>query len=241
MVGLNGNRWPSFRCLLGLNTGDDSKVVNPSHKKNSYIEFPKVLEVGNLAPQTTVHDSEDRGRDLKIAPEQGSLLAGKGNVTKFDGTETGSLSSSAIHSTAEIESVEEVKDERNHLVLEQTDDVSCSISMRKHPEDRPGWPLLQRAASANSEVLSEARNMSVVQWVISLPNRSLSFAHLSQIGSEPHRRGQHRSRRGSTTSSLSTWFELPKELETIIASSSTSCRAFSHKEVKSSITHFSPG
>lgn len=199
------------------------------------------MKVGNLAPQT-VHDSKDRGRDFKeIATEQGSLLSDKDDVAKSDGTETGSFSSSVAQSSIEIESVEEVEDEGNHLAQEQTDEVSCLISMRKHPEHTPGWPLLRRTVSPNSEILSEARNMSVVQWVMSLPDRSLLLTPLSQIGSEPCRREVHRSRRGSTASSLSTWLELPKELETLIVSSSTGCRVFSREELESSITHFSPG
>lgn len=177
----------------------------------------------------------------EIATEQGLLLSDKEDVTKSDGTETGSFSSSVVQSSIEIESVEEVEDERNHLAQEQTDEISCLISMRKHPEHTPGWPLLRRTVSPNSEVLSEARNMSVVQWVMSLPNRSLLLTPLSQIGSEPCRREIYHSRRGSTASSLSTWLELPKELETLIVSSSTSCRVFSRDELESSITHFSPG
>lgn len=40
-------------------------------------------------------------------------------------------------------------------------------------QQRPGWPLL-RTASVASPPIHEARKMSVVSWVMSLPNRSSS-------------------------------------------------------------------
>lgn len=59
-----------------------------------------------------------------------------------------------------------------------------TLLVRKLPECRPGWPLLRRAVSANVETVtvSKARTMSVVQWAMNLPDRSLPTSPLSGVG-----------------------------------------------------------
>ncbi|KAJ4702158.1 Kinase family protein [Melia azedarach] len=54
---------------------------------------------------------------------------------------------------------------------------SISIIRRELPQSTLGWPLLRRT-SQSSEALSRRRerNMSVVEWVMSLPSRSTSVA-----------------------------------------------------------------
>ncbi|XP_031743168.1 probable LRR receptor-like serine/threonine-protein kinase At1g51810 isoform X2 [Cucumis sativus] len=50
---------------------------------------------------------------------------------------------------------------------------SISIVRRQLPESNLGWPFQQRSSQAGREVIRKgARNVSVVQWVMSLPNRS---------------------------------------------------------------------
>ncbi|KAF3446804.1 hypothetical protein FNV43_RR11984 [Rhamnella rubrinervis] len=50
---------------------------------------------------------------------------------------------------------------------------NVSVPQTELPESTLGWPLLRRSDHMSEEALrkSEARNMSVVQWVMSLPNR----------------------------------------------------------------------
>ncbi|KAK6256898.1 hypothetical protein QUC31_000357 [Theobroma cacao] len=50
---------------------------------------------------------------------------------------------------------------------------SISLIRRELPEPSLGWPLLRRKSSPNQENFKkpEARDMSVVEWVMSLPNR----------------------------------------------------------------------
>ncbi|XP_022132745.1 3-phosphoinositide-dependent protein kinase B-like isoform X2 [Momordica charantia] len=50
---------------------------------------------------------------------------------------------------------------------------SISVIRRQIPESNVGWPLRRRSSHGGQEVLRKgARNVSVVQWVMSLPNRS---------------------------------------------------------------------
>ncbi|KAJ8624747.1 hypothetical protein MRB53_033277 [Persea americana] len=246
LSGLTGDPRPSICSSLDLTLGDDSKVLNPSHKEIPNIGLSRVAQVENLAPQTD-QDSNDSGQDLKqVTLELDSPPTEKDDIMKTDDTETGSLSSSASKSSIDLESVEEIEDGNYHHAREQIDEVSSSISLliRKLPDSTPGWPLLRKAVSANPEVFkgTEARKISVVQWVMRLPNRSSSFSSQLQIGLEPYRGEYHESGgEKSARSSLSAWFELPRELEMLFSTNSTKCRVFSHKEVQSSMTQFSPG
>lgn len=51
---------------------------------------------------------------------------------------------------------------------------TSSLCLKELQESTPGWPLLRTAVPVSEEALSksEARELSVVQWVMSLPNRS---------------------------------------------------------------------
>ncbi|KAL6525978.1 hypothetical protein OROHE_015502 [Orobanche hederae] len=93
---------------------------------------------------------------------------------------------------------------------------SISLPAEDFTKQRPGWPLLQTASSLTQEAL-EARNMSVVQWVMTLPNRSRP-SDISESDSE-----------------------LPKDLEIIFMRNSAGCKVFSHDVLKNSTYMFSSG
>lgn len=94
---------------------------------------------------------------------------------------------------------------------------SVSVPARKFPEPKPGWPLLCKSVAAKTESLndSEARKMSVVQWVMSLPDRSSPPAK-SQVN-------------------------LIEELERILALNSSTCKFFQYEELQNSTNYFSQG
>ncbi|KZV50628.1 putative receptor-like serine/threonine-protein kinase [Dorcoceras hygrometricum] len=107
------------------------------------------------------------------------------------------------------------------------DDISISLSRVRRSslssifwpaedftKQRPGWPLLQTASSVTQPAL-EAREMSVVQWVMNLPHRSL--------GKSAHQQ------------------ELPKDVEHILKENSACCQVFSHNFIKKSTSGFSAG
>ncbi|KAG7971633.1 hypothetical protein I3843_07G145200 [Carya illinoinensis] len=54
---------------------------------------------------------------------------------------------------------------------------SISLFQKELPESTLGWPLLRKTAHANQKALrkSKGRNLSVVEWVMSLPTRSTSL------------------------------------------------------------------
>ncbi|ONK72617.1 uncharacterized protein A4U43_C04F21270 [Asparagus officinalis] len=94
------------------------------------------------------------------------------------------------------------------------DSSRISVLVKKLPESKPGWPLLRKALTANIEALkeNEARKMSVVQWVMNLPDRSLLH---------------------SATNSLI------KELEIVLHSNSSTCKWFQYEELQISTNYFS--
>ncbi|XP_073313676.1 protein kinase STUNTED-like [Primulina huaijiensis] len=89
-----------------------------------------------------------------------------------------------------------------------------SLPVEDFTKQRPGWPLLQTASSVTQPAL-EAREMSVVQWVMNLPHRSLD------------RLAHH--------------LELPEDLELILNENSSCCQVFSHDFIKKSTSGFSLG
>lgn len=108
------------------------------------------------------------------------------------------------------------KDGSNDRGLVVYDASSISVLVRRLPEPRPGWPLLRLAVTANVEALRdrEARKMSVVQWVMNLPDRSLFQSATS---------------------------DLIKELEIILHKNSSTCKWFQYEELQISTNYFSSG
>lgn len=94
---------------------------------------------------------------------------------------------------------------------------SISVLVRRLPDKRLGWPLLQRAVSASRQAPKDdgARKMSVVQWVMNLPNRALP-------SNQPH-------------------MELIKELKVILGENSSGCQWFQCGELQNSANQFSSG
>ncbi|PIN19157.1 Serine/threonine protein kinase [Handroanthus impetiginosus] len=109
---------------------------------------------------------------------------------------------------------------------------SISLPAEDFTKQRPGWPLLQTASSITQPLL-EARNMSVVQWVMSLPHRSLSDVSESNSPTKTDEM--------STVGELSSLRELPKDLELILMRNSDSCKVFSHDVLKMYTSDFSSG
>lgn len=113
---------------------------------------------------------------------------------------------------------------------------STSFHVKESPQSRPGWPLLRIAPSAR---YSEAKNMSAVQWVMSLPNRSGSSTPQTQIGLVSNKIEIHIEREGIYSGYLKNYSKasrkLLKNLELLISS----WRRFSYKELNSATSHFS--
>ncbi|KAL5995663.1 hypothetical protein ACLOJK_025730 [Asimina triloba] len=192
-------------------------------------------------PSSGTFSSPD-GRLKEIKIEQDSRLTETESSTKSD--ENRSSSSSAFQSTVSMDS----EDDHFYPALEPPVDVTSSLishSSRNPVETKPGWPLLRKATSSKPEMFmsNEARQMSVVEWVMQLPSRSAQSTPRSPIGSNNllNPVGSAMSECGAKPfkNCLSALLEMPNELEVILIANSSSCKWFSRKELQSSKTKFS--
>ena len=131
---------------------------------------------------------------------------------------------------------------------EDSKDEVCSIvSVRKKRsnslfsgdflDQRPGWPLLRRANSAIPQNL-HSRKLSVVQWAMSLPDRSSQQAPRVSTAEEREIRNilEESNRRRS-----SAFGEPENGSGILLKASSSSCKWFSYEVLKGATSSFSSG
>ncbi|XP_022970960.1 serine/threonine-protein kinase CDG1-like isoform X1 [Cucurbita maxima] len=142
----------------------------------------------------------------------------------FDASETETSASYSIGS-------EDLKDEHHGGILESKRNSNKKDTSMKidHPELGLGWPLLRTMPKISQN--SCVHNMSVVQWVMNLPDRSPS--HLST----KEKNDPSRSEPGLGI--LSDFSEPPEDLEDILKTKSSSYKWFSPDVLKASTSHFS--
>ncbi|KAM7482751.1 hypothetical protein LguiB_007334 [Lonicera macranthoides] len=107
---------------------------------------------------------------------------------------------------------------------------------------RPGWPLLRTANSVTPPPVLEARKMTVVQWVMSLPNRSVPDTPRSNFSAGSNITESDLERLGINFAN-----ERPKDcieevfehLELILKTSSSGCKWFSYDVLNTSTSQFS--
>lgn len=106
-------------------------------------------------------------------------------------------------------------------------------------ENKPGWPLLRRNSSLT---LPHARKLSVVQWVMSLPDRTSqqTSPRCSTIEESPSdiREMSHIVDESIKNSSLS---ELSIGLEILLKTSSSNLQWFSYEALKYATSGYSSG
>ncbi|CAI0445328.1 unnamed protein product [Linum tenue] len=108
--------------------------------------------------------------DLKPSLSQMSSPLVREAPSEFGDSELGSMRSSfEMRSSGDANGGGDSKDEISALVKRRRS-MSC-LAEGDILEQKPGWPLLRRATSADPEIL-RARELSVVRWAMSLPNRS---------------------------------------------------------------------
>ncbi|TXG64759.1 hypothetical protein EZV62_011753 [Acer yangbiense] len=108
-------------------------------------------------------------------------------------------------------------------------------------EHRPGWPLLRRVSSVRPQPqASLARNLSVVKWVMSLPDRSPQQSpRCSTIEENPMERQMSEIVDESIrNSSLG---DLRKGLEILLKTSSSSLEWFSYEVLRTATSQFASG
>ncbi|CAI9769804.1 unnamed protein product [Fraxinus pennsylvanica] len=119
---------------------------------------------------------------------------------------------------------------------------SISLPAEDFTQQRPGWPLLQTASSITQPSL-EAKKMSVVKWVMSLPSRSLldiseSKSTLDEMGDVLGIDNRNFTATGKVDKMYSLK-GLPQELELILKTNPHSCKWFSYDVLRMSASHFS--
>lgn len=127
---------------------------------------------------------------------------------------------------------------------------SISLPIDGFTKQRPGWPLLQTASRITAPSL-EARKLSVVQWVLSLPNRSSSSSSSSEevliiprSRSEFFDESENSFLAGLSSPSPSykpISADLPEHLELLLKTKPTLCKAFSYEIIRKATCQFSSG
>lgn len=123
---------------------------------------------------------------------------------------------------------------------------SISLPAADFTKQRPGWPLLQTTSSV-TQLSVDARKMSVVQWVMTLPRRPLSDVSSESSSPMSYRTDDYLEGESvkpdemSGTSKEVSLLELPKDLELILMSNPVGCRVFSLEFLKLSTSDFSSG
>uniref|UniRef100_A0A2N9IRX2 Protein kinase domain-containing protein n=1 Tax=Fagus sylvatica TaxID=28930 RepID=A0A2N9IRX2_FAGSY len=137
--------------------------------------------------------------------------------SEFGGSEAETVASisESVYNSSDVS-------EPNRLYLR-----SNSLYTRDPLEQKPGWPLLRRATSSIQQ-RPLARNMSVVRWVMSLPDRSPQLSPQCSTITESPFESESGSLDESPKNRLSTFSELPK-----------GCKWFSHEVLKTSTSQFS--
>ncbi|KAL0334577.1 UNVERIFIED_CONTAM: Receptor-like cytosolic serine/threonine-protein kinase RBK2 [Sesamum radiatum] len=120
-----------------------------------------------------------------------------------------------------------------------------SLPAEDFTKQRPGWPLLQTASSINQQAL-EARKMSVVQWVMTLPHRSSSDISESNSLTSSKTDDSLEGENGKVFETiaidkLASQQDLLKDLELILLRNPVGCKLFSHDVLKISTSEFSSG
>ncbi|KZV20238.1 Kinase protein with adenine nucleotide alpha hydrolases-like domain isoform 1 [Dorcoceras hygrometricum] len=110
---------------------------------------------------------------------------------------------------------------------------SLSLPVDDFTNQRPGWPLLQTPSFVTRPAL-EARNMSVVKWVMSLPYRPL--LNITESRSETDELEDE-----GTIDEVTKRQELPKDLELVLEKNSPGCEVYSYHALKIATSEFSSG
>ncbi|GAB2219466.1 hypothetical protein Droror1_Dr00007102 [Drosera rotundifolia] len=113
-------------------------------------------------------------------------------------------------------------------------------------EQKPGWPLLRKPSLSTQSTL-HARKMSVVQWVLNLPDRSVPDSPQSGSDYSSSKSGSPLGREFSDSphswsSSISIWNELSEELGPLpFGTDSSEFTWFSYEVLRNSTSQFSTG
>lgn len=131
--------------------------------------------------------------------------------------------------------------ENKHAIVEinkESPERSASLHSDSYIDKRPGWPLLLMASLPTQKAL-DARKMSVVQWAMSLPDRSSAEAHQSSSSFCSCMSESPRGRLHSSHGCQSVWSELLEEPRSPFESKSSDLTWFSYEVLSHATSQFS--
>ncbi|KAK9164546.1 hypothetical protein Syun_005448 [Stephania yunnanensis] len=231
---------PLTTAVLALHQG---KVVFNRHVDNQKIGNSRL---GRDPQQSLCNlNKENRSSSSVSATLEGETSSSQmvrnskcGSRDAGDESEFDSLSLASEYrdetSSCSISGCDSIRDSNTSISCEDIEEVSSSSiaeSMKELQESTPGWPLLKGATAVNQDTPKGpgARNMSVVQWAMSLPRRVEYNVFLD----ERHERDMNDLKR------FSSWGMLPEELTNLLRANSSRCRWFNRKELKNATSQFS--
>ena len=228
--------------LLPIELPEISTLGWPLLRKTARVreEASRISEARNMSLVEWVMSLPSRST-VQILQNQIDLALNKTDM---------SFNRKAVNSTFEdderVGGSRKPEDENSGLVCEYKVEVSSSSTssqVKESPRSSPGWPLLRIAASTSvdSSTYSEAKNMSAVQLVMSLPTRSDSATPQTQNGLVSNKVEIHIERQKSYSGDLKNYRKasgkLLKGLELLISP----CRWFNYKELNIATSNFSSG
>ncbi|KAH7663226.1 Non-specific serine/threonine protein kinase protein [Dioscorea alata] len=155
-----------------------------------------------------------------IALQNGKIILEKGSAKLPPGQEPKTNLRSILHPSVGMDPKVIIPSSKKKSVVDD-----CCV-LDREPQLMPGWPLLRKTVSANVETVKDnrVRKMSVVQWVMNLPDRSLP-AIQSPEDAEIVRNHS---------------IDLKKELEIVLGMNPcSSCKWFTYDELRISTDYFS--
>lgn len=186
-------------------------------------------------------ENEKFGFDYVIGPQEDpkpSLSTTKETPSEFGDSEAETETVISIcETTRSTDSVSLVHGERR--ALSRSDSL---LSTDSSIDKKLGWPLLRRTNLGVPQT-SKARNISVVQWVMNLPDRSpLQYLHCSTIVENPSLESELNDfDNESIKIKLSDFSEIPEGLQNLLETNSFGYRWFSLDDLKASTSQFSSG
>ncbi|KAK4747343.1 hypothetical protein SAY87_026380 [Trapa incisa] len=215
----------------------------PNHLFNvfrrSASQNSKVLSEGEGEPNLT--DKPEKVHFVDQTLEQELI-----EETAFDSKETGVLKPKCSSTCAANTQRDVPSEEQEKSALAVVSSSSVSTPNQELRGRSPGWPLLRRAVEAEHKPLkkSSARNISVVQWAMGLPDRrclSLSFSLDDQKW--VNLKNDTLVLVGSDSAAITPFDEsnlrsLPKELRGLHEKHSSTCRLFKYQELVAATSNF---
>ncbi|KAJ4836705.1 hypothetical protein Tsubulata_049553, partial [Turnera subulata] len=250
--GLNPINFPAFELTSSLDENHDISQVTASTETKSTEVRSSQDESGDDTPKlkkVDSHKEEVLHRRETLGSIPGWPLLGRTLAFR-----KGLRRPVAIHDTMENPVIEDCT-QLTHIsekesikcssdgedeMLGNMQEVSSSLSSITTEESillRPGWPLLRKEV--------EVEELSVVQWVMSLPNRSKEATGSSQINISTNEGEKLVSNESSgfeyrlNKSCSAAPRKLETKLELVLKLFSSGCKLFSYEELKSATNQFS--